>query len=122
MITTTLLPPAPRGPGGPHPLVPLAFILGFILGALNLLFVPPARAAEIIGWRIEVTACRGAECGSLQVPTSFWDGKYACEGRAAYIAEVLGVADRAALASLGLPEGAWRFSGRCAPVLGDPRA
>lgn len=119
MISTTLLPPAPRGPGGPHPLVPLAFIAGFLAGVFPALIAPPARAAEIIGYRIALTACRGGQCQDLPVPASFYAGRYACQGHAANLATL---ADMVGPKALGLPPGPWRFEGMCPPVLGQKEA
>ncbi|GJE45449.1 hypothetical protein AEGHOMDF_4644 [Methylobacterium soli] len=100
------------------PLVPLALLVAFAGGHLG---VRTARADEAatIGYRIELQACRGEVCLPISVPTPLWEGRYACDGRATWVAE-----DAAELgpAVFGLPAGPWNFRARCAPVTGDRRA
>lgn len=122
MISTTLLPPAPRGPGGPHPLVPLAFIAGFLAGLFPALIAPPARAEDgpdVDGYRITVQACHLGDCRGVKVPPSRWPGKYACQGRASEIAKAAAAKGPRAFK---LPPGGWAFSASCEPILAPRRA
>ncbi len=43
--------------------------------------------AETVGYRIEVRACRGADCRLLPVSGRRWLGRFACEGHASTIAQ-----------------------------------
>ncbi|MBA9063120.1 hypothetical protein GGQ91_002508 [Methylobacterium fujisawaense] len=49
--------------------------------------------AETVGFRIEVRACRGADCRLLPVSGRRWLGRFACEGHASTI-EQFGEAPR----------------------------
>ncbi|MDP4005077.1 hypothetical protein [Methylobacterium sp. NEAU K] len=47
-------------------------------------FDRPAHA-ETVGYRIEVRACRGADCRLLPVSKRRWVGQFACQGHAGLI-------------------------------------
>jgi len=73
----------------------------------------PAQA-ETVAYRIEVRACRGADCRALPVSGRRWIGRFACEGHAATIERFADTLPPVP----GLPKGTWVIRARCEAVEG----
>lgn len=71
----------------------LLLVLEYSLAAAILLGGMAPGRADPLAWRIEVRACRGAACRTLPGSARRWDGRFACQDRAALI-ELFGPAPR----------------------------
>lgn len=115
----------PYTPRGPSPLVPIVFALGFACGLITGATTPArADAPAVLGFRIEVRACRGTECRDLASPhpVAGVGGQFTCQARAETMRVVFAAAPPKRLSAIGLAGPGWAIRTRCVPVRGDARA
>lgn len=115
-MTNTAAPPPPPILEGWRIAV-LVVVLPIIVGWAWWI-TPPAQAATL-GYRLEVEACRGAECRPLSMRAEPLLGQFGCQDRADTLRTLT---DAPILARAGLKGVGWVLRARCVVVEGMPTA